>query len=154
MVPAIIIHHLDHAVCALASLKKIQPLATTPPGCYLLSPQNAAAGLGAALFQSIIAQADEQYPDCVYTGVLDCGAQAGYALAAIRSGLKAVILDGHPRARERMSTIARQNSCQLLDRSLYSDPKPLDLLIIKHADTACDIYLNNHLTLTTETPGI
>ncbi len=143
--PAIIIHNLDHAVCVLASLKNIQPLASTPPGCYLLSPQNGAASLGAALFQAILDNVGGQYPDSVFTGVLHCGGDAGYALAAIRSGLHAIVFDGSPTAADRISDIARQNNCQLLNRSLYTDPRPLDLQATDDAATACEHYLINQI---------
>ncbi|WP_159997341.1 hypothetical protein [Roseomonas sp. 18066] len=58
----------------------------------LVSPPGAAAWLGAPLFLAIIAAAEAEVPGVAAFAVLDCGAAPGLALAALGSGLGAVVL--------------------------------------------------------------
>jgi hypothetical protein len=133
--PAIIVHSLDHAV---AALKSYRDAATDG---FVLSPRGAAATMGAAVFNAIIAEAQKQVPDVQVTAVLDCGSDPGYALAAVRAGTKAIVFQGNDEATLRITDIAKQNACQIFDTSVYTDSEPLDLINMQDALEACRAYL-------------
>ena len=57
----------------------------------LLSAAGAAASMGPAWFLALIRQTQERFPEADIRGALDCEAYAGYALAALRQGVKIII---------------------------------------------------------------
>lgn len=57
-----------------------------PRGVVLLSPPDAAYAMGAAWFLAVVAGAEDR-------AMLDCGDAGGHALAALRLGCRAVVLD-------------------------------------------------------------
>lgn len=124
--PAVIICSLNQAVAALnAACETATPV-------LLLSPQGAAASTGAALFKSLTDHATEEFPDFAFIAALDCGSDAGHALAAIREGVKAIVLSEDCPARSRVNEIARQKGVQVLPPDVYDDMEngaPLDLTI-------------------------
>ncbi len=97
----IVVHSLDQARAALAaaaSLKRPVVLASAPgAGCYA----------GPSWFQSLTALAQASYPEAQMEAVLDCGAEAGVALAALRMGFKRVGFSGGAGARAKLEDIAR-----------------------------------------------
>ncbi len=99
---SVTVYGLEHAVFA-ASVA-----AETGVPIFLLSGDGAAAHAGPAWFQSLIKATCEQVPDADLKGLLDCNGFGGYALAALREGLKTVIYDGT--ANDAVEDIARQ--CQ------------------------------------------
>ncbi len=63
----------------------------------LLSPPGAAAWLGAQGFAAIVAEAVARVPGVAHLAALDCADAPGPALAALRAGLRRVVLAGaHP----------------------------------------------------------
>ncbi|MEN0074328.1 MAG: hypothetical protein AAGC69_08095, partial [Paracraurococcus sp.] len=62
-------------------------------GVTLLSAPGAAATLGAPWFLAILAAARAAAPGVPHAAVLDCGAAPGLALAALRAGLRDLVLD-------------------------------------------------------------
>jgi len=133
--PSIIVNSLDHAVAALECFRD----AATDG--FVLSPPGSGANLGAAVFQAMIDEARKHIPEARVTAVLDCGEDPGYALAAIRTGLKAIVFAGNAEAKSRISDIAQRSGCQIVDNLIYTDPQPLDLLDIPDTLDACRKYL-------------
>jgi hypothetical protein len=82
--PAVVVHAPAEAALALAL--------AGPAGVVLLSAPGAAGSLGAAWFQAIIAASVAASPGVPHLAVLDCADAPGQALAAIRAGLRAVVL--------------------------------------------------------------
>lgn len=68
--------------------------AAGPAGVLLLSPPAAAAWAGPGWFLGLVAAARAARPAIPCDAAIDCGAQPGAALAAIRGGAAIVILDG------------------------------------------------------------
>lgn len=115
---AIIIHSLEDACAALAAAAELGvPVA-------LRSGPGAAAYLGAQIFREIIEAARQEYPGVDAVGVLDCGEDAGFALAALRQGIDRIRVDLPAGTLARVADIARQ-----CGSSLDDDPaSALDLL--------------------------
>jgi len=88
----------------------------------LVSPAGAAAVLGPQVFQAMIEETRRRHPDADIEGVLDCGDDAGHALAAFRAGVDAVRVDLADEPRGRIADIAGQMG-RRLD---ISEAVPLD----------------------------
>jgi hypothetical protein len=52
-------------------------------------------------------------PDARFSAILDCGDEAGAALAAIRSPVEAIVFSGRPDVARRLADIARQHGVRL-----------------------------------------
>jgi hypothetical protein len=72
----------------------------------LASAPNAGAYAGASWFKSLIKQVKSEFPESRCEALLDCGEDAGAALAALRLGVKRVSFAGHPAARARLASVA------------------------------------------------
>ena len=82
----------------------------------LVSPPNAAAYLGVGYFRALVEAARAEFPELSVEGVMDCGAAPGFALSALRTGFRTIVLRGDPRARARVAAIARAGGATLLTR--------------------------------------
>ena len=121
---AVIVHNLEHARAALSAADELGVAVT------LLSPPAAAAYLGAAVFRHMIAEAARGHPGLDYRAVLDCGADPGLALGALREGIQAVRLLAAEEVRAKVADIAAQSGAALdettgpaLDLAAVDDPK-------------------------------
>jgi hypothetical protein len=85
---AITVHSLRQAKAAAAAA------ADTGRPVLLLSAPGAAGTVGPAWFDAVLRIASRASPDAEVDGVLDCGDMPGYALSALRHGLKAIRYDG------------------------------------------------------------
>ncbi|MCB4821556.1 hypothetical protein [Roseicella aerolata] len=83
--PAVTVHDAAGAALALAL--------AGPQGALLLSAPGAGGFLGAPWFLAIIAEAAAAHPGVPHKAVLDCADSPGHALAALRAGLREVVLD-------------------------------------------------------------
>lgn len=114
---AFVVHDLDQARAVLAAARETgRPVAAwSPPG--------AAAYWGAAYFAALAdeAKASESGGDAVF--VLDCGAEAGFVMAALRAGLRALYFGGDDDARLRLIEMAQRSGAALLDER----PERVDL---------------------------
>jgi len=90
-------------------------------GVTLFSPPGAAAYLGVGFFWALVEAARADVPGVEVEAVMDCGDDPGWALAALRTGFKAVVLGGHPGARRRVAAIAKA----LGARVLLQRPRPV-----------------------------
>jgi len=98
--PAIVVHNLAHALAALAAAAE----AGVP--IRLESAPGAAAYAGAAWFAAVVAAARRAHPRARALAVLDCGAEAGLALGAIREGVEAIRTRAPARVRRKLAAIA------------------------------------------------
>ena len=85
---AITVHGLRQAKAAAAAA------ADTGRPVLLLSAAGAAGTVGPAWFEAILRASACAFPGATIGGLLDCGDMPGYALAALRHGLKAIRYDG------------------------------------------------------------
>ncbi len=88
--PAVVAHTAGHASAALE--------AAGPRGVVLLSAPGAAGAMGAAWFLALVARAHEGFGERgaappPHWAVLDCGDAPGFALSALRSGARVLVLD-------------------------------------------------------------
>jgi hypothetical protein len=101
-VPAIVVHSLAHAVAALeASAAAGRPV-------ILLSAPEAGLYAGAGWFRALIETASATVPAAHFTAWLDCGDDAGAALAALRAGIEGVIFASPAETAGRLADIAGQ----------------------------------------------
>src|SRR5207244_13210673 len=83
--PVIVIHSLTHAVAAL----RVASEAGRP--IILASPPDAGIYAGSGWFREVLFAARAAAPAAQSTAVLDCGDDAGAAMAALRAGLEAIV---------------------------------------------------------------
>ena len=103
----IIVHSLAHAVGALRAAARVgRPI-------ILLSTPEAGVYVGPGWFGALVAAARESVPDARFSAILDCGDQAGAALAAIRAQIERVIFTGRADVASRLADIARQHGVRL-----------------------------------------
>jgi fructose/tagatose bisphosphate aldolase len=129
---AVIVHSLDHARAALAAASALRLPVT------LLSPPLAAAYMGAGYFRALIEAAGAEFPDVAVTAVLDCGDEPGFALAALREGIKAVRFTGPDPAAQRLRQIAEKQGAVLI----LDEIAALDLLDRTDAEAACRAWFS------------
>ncbi|SOB93964.1 hypothetical protein [Thalassospira xiamenensis] len=89
----------------------------------LLSPEHAGASLGAQWFATLITGLRSDFPDAVICGILDCRGRRASALAAMESGLNAVLLDDDlPNdLKTRLENLGSKSGCQLITALPPSD---------------------------------
>lgn len=112
---AIAVHSLRQAKAATAAA------AETGHPVLLLSAPAAAGTVGPAWFDAVVRMAASAFPGAAVEGALDCGDMPGYALAALRHGMRTIRYDGP--AFDAIADIAAQCGATVLrDR-----PHALDL---------------------------
>ena len=104
----IVVHSLAHAVAALSAA------ADAGRPVMLASATDAGIYAGAGWFGALIAAAREAVPAAQSTALLDCGADAGAAQAAVRAGIEGIIFTGRADVAERLADIAGQRGIRLL----------------------------------------
>jgi hypothetical protein len=106
--PVIIVHSLAQAVAALSVA------AEAGRAIVLVSSPDAGVYAGPAWFREVMQAAREVVPDARFTAILDCGEDAGAAMAAIRAGGAAIVFTGGADVAARLADIAAQAGAQLL----------------------------------------
>jgi hypothetical protein len=100
--PVIIIHSLAHAVAALsAAVEAGRPV-------VIASAPDAGIYAGPGWFGAVLRAAREAVPGAQFDALLDCGDDAGAAMAAIRAGISAVVFTGRTDVAARLADIAGQ----------------------------------------------
>lgn len=130
----VVVHTLAHAVAALRATRATGAVAD------IWSGPVASAYLGAAYFAALERAARRRAPRGRARFVLDCGDRAGDALAALRSGVKAVCFAGPPGVRRKLADLARQSGARVLARR---PRRALDLLGVVDPLQACRAALGN-----------
>jgi hypothetical protein len=124
---AVVIHGLKHArIACLAAREYDIPV-------ELHSAPGAAASLGPHWFQKILEEIEGEFTDVRLDAVLDCADSAGFALAALRQGLKRIRFSGPRKTAAKICDIARQNKA-VIDRGW---PVTLDLAQEDDPEAAC-----------------
>jgi len=85
--PTIIVHDRVQADAALSAA------GSAGVAIVLMSPPGAGATLGPGVFKAMTDEAMAAYPETTAAAVLDCAAEAGIALAAIRHGCPHIAID-------------------------------------------------------------
>jgi hypothetical protein len=106
--PVIIIHSLAHAVAALGAA------AEAGRAVVLASPPDAGIYAGPGWFREVLRAAREAVPAAQSSALLDCGSDAGAAMAAIRAGIDAIVFTGRADVAARLGDIATQAGARLL----------------------------------------
>jgi hypothetical protein len=128
---AVVIHSLDHARAALAAADRLCcPI-------VLQSAEGAGAYAGAGWFLAVVAAARADYPAVACEAVLDCGSQAGVALAALRGGCPTIVFQGDRKLRRKITAIAAAHGARLADAA----PDALDLARCPDPETAVLAWL-------------
>ncbi|MDH3242304.1 MAG: hypothetical protein OEO83_16745 [Alphaproteobacteria bacterium] len=130
--PTFIVHDLVHTRAALSAAVR------SGVKVRLLSAPGAAGFAGAGWFVAMVAAARAAEPGAASEAVLDCGREAGLALAAIRAGNEAIRLAAPTRVRARIQAIAAASGCRLL--SGRRGPA-LDLLDATDPERAAALWL-------------
>jgi hypothetical protein len=128
----IIIHSLADARAALAAAWALK----SP--VVLASAEAAGGYAGPAWFKALVDQARAEFPEARATAVLDCGDEAGTALAALRHGFKSVRFTGGGAALKRLKDIASQMGAAI---ETGRRPAALDLLDQRDPEAAARAYL-------------
>ncbi len=81
--PAVVVHGLDQARSALRPALPVT----------LLSAPGAAVFAGCLWWRALVGQARAEFPAAVLADVLDCADAPGQAMAALRVGQRALVLD-------------------------------------------------------------
>ena len=103
----IVVYTLAHAVGALRGAIRTECRIT------LLSAPGAGVYGGPGWFRGLVEAAREAVPDVTFSAILDCGDQAGAALAAIRAQIESVIFIGREDVAQRLADVARQHGVRL-----------------------------------------
>ena len=105
--PVIIVHSLAHAIGAVkAAARAGRPI-------VLASAPEAGVYAGPGWFRALVEAAREAAPEARCSAILDCGDQAGAALAAIRAQVEGVVFTGRSDVARRLADIARQHGVRL-----------------------------------------
>ncbi|MDR3537798.1 MAG: hypothetical protein P4L71_14975 [Acetobacteraceae bacterium] len=110
---AVIVHGRADADAALAAGRPIT----------LLSAPGAAGYAGCLWWQVLATQARAAHPELAVVDLLDCGPLSGCALAALRIGLRGLVLTPEAPGRDRVAAIAAAEGALLLAEA----PDALDL---------------------------
>jgi hypothetical protein len=128
---AVIVHDLEHARAAAAAAAALGVTVT------LRSAPGAASYLGPSVFRAMIDAARESVPGADVVAVMDCGRDAGWALAALRHGIERVRVDLPPTTMRRLADIAGCYGAAIDD----DDSAALDLLNCPDPAAACQKWL-------------
>jgi fructose/tagatose bisphosphate aldolase len=128
---AIIVHDLEHARAAVAAA------AALGVAVALRSAPGAASYLGPSVFRAMVDAARESVAGADVVAVMDCGRDAGRALAALRHGIERVRVDLPLEARMRLADIAGCCNAALDD----DESVALDLLNCNDPAAACQKWL-------------
>ena len=86
--PAVTIHGPEDAAAALDAGRRLVFASAPGAGCYG----------GARWWRLVVDKASAAHPGLVVADILDCGAEAGRAVEALREGCRMVVLDPASRA--------------------------------------------------------
>ena len=128
----VVFHSLAHARAALAAAAELGVPLT------LQSAPGAAAYAGVGYLKAIADQAAAEHPDVDVAAVIDCGADAGIAMAALRIGWRTIRFSGPAKVRAKLADIAAQTGARLV----ADEAEALDLLDSGDPLAACRAFLD------------
>ena len=104
---SVIVHDLPQARAAAAQANAIgAPV-------ELRSPPNGAAILGPGAFKAIADDLAQTHPGAASSMILDCGTNAGLAMAALRHGCKDICVDVRAETHAKIAAMAQAQSARL-----------------------------------------
>jgi len=115
---AVLVHDAAQAMAALA--------AAGPRGVALVSAPGAAGFLGPGWFLAMLAPALAAFPDVPCRAVLDCADAPGQALAALRAGVRWVVLAAEVPGFAQICAAAAEGGASVLPAA----PAALDLALL------------------------
>ena len=130
----ILFHSLDHARAAVAAASELDVPFT------LQSAPGAAAYAGVGFLKAV---ADEALGDGDIEAVIDCGEDAGTALAALRASWVRVVFSGPPDMLEKLADIAAQQGARVVGGG--AEAAALDLLDVADPLAACRDFLGREM---------
>jgi DNA-binding transcriptional LysR family regulator len=128
---AVLVHEIADARAALAAARALGA------DTVLVSAASGAASLGAGWWQAMLRQMAADYPEVQVTAILDCGARADLAQAALRQGLVDICYRGPAAVARKLADIAGQRGARLHRRL----PQALDLTGAADREAACRAWL-------------
>ena len=105
--PVVVVHSLAHVLAALDAA------AAADREVVLLSASEAGIYAGAGWFRALVEAGREAVPQARFTIWVDCGGDAGAALAALRAGIAALIFTGAGDVARRLADIAAKQGAVL-----------------------------------------
>jgi hypothetical protein len=123
--PIIVVHSLLHAAAA------VKAAAAANREIVLLSAPDAGIYAGAGWWNALVDATGHAEPGGRFSAILDCGDDAGAAMAALRAGLSAVVYTGRAEVGQRLAAIAQQQNSRVL---ATRPPHALDLADYFFAD--------------------
>ncbi len=129
----IIVHTLDHALCALAAAKKLDmPV-------ILQSAPDAIFYAGSLYLLHMFAEAKAAHPAARATCILDCADAHAEAVAAMQMGHTHIRSNASQPVLAKLTSIAQKNKI-----ILYTEPfTALDLRYARDPEQACENWLEN-----------
>jgi hypothetical protein len=118
---AFIIHSLADAMAAVAAA------ADTGEAVTLFSAPGAAGYLGAGVFLAIEGETRTAYPDVDARFILHCGERVGFAMAAIRAGVRHIEVDRSGLELARLADMGRQSGATVEAVNAAERCRALDL---------------------------
>jgi len=136
--PSIIIHDSRHAAMTLEAAD------AAGTAVVLLSPPGAGAALGPGVFKALADTAMTHHPGVTATAILDCGDEAGVALAAIRHGCTDIAVDLPGETLAKIEDLAARAGTKVHPggRAKGKPGAPLDLAREAQPETAARAYLD------------
>ena len=104
--PVVVVYSLAHAVAALEAARERAVVLLSAPGAGIYA--------GAGWWTAVVDAARNAMPAAPFSAILDCGADAGAAMAALRAGAAIVVFTGRSDVAERLAGIAAQRDARLL----------------------------------------
>ncbi len=129
----IVVHEISHALAALTAAR------AQNRSLLILSAPGAVRAAGAGWWRELVTQACDSIPDQSAEWVLDCGDEAGMALAALREGVGTIALDADEPTWSRVAQIAARCDASLLRVSRRG---ALDLADSNNPQRDCNLYLS------------
>jgi hypothetical protein len=132
MLKAIVIHSLADARAALVAARDSGVKVT------VISAPGAAAHAGAVWFDQVLHAAHAECPEAEFDAILDCDDAPGFALGALRAGIKTIRFAGREDVTSRLAGIAAANGARLVTEPVET----LDLRGHKDPASACRAWLD------------
>lgn len=110
--PAIMVDDIEQVRLALSVARDAGRAVT------LISAPAAANAVGVGFFAALVRQGREEFPDIPFRAVLDCHSAGGRAMAALHSGVDAIIYTGDGKTLLKLADIAEDHGVGLLPERL------------------------------------
>jgi hypothetical protein len=135
---AVLVHSLAAARVTLDAARAAHVPVT------LVSAPAAAGYAGAGWFAALVEQARAEFSDVAVDAILDCGSGAGFAMGALRAGIRVLRFDGPPEIADKIEDMARVAGARLIREPIPS----LDLRGLRDPQAAALAWLSTEVAET------